>query len=56
MRNARKFWFGKLTGKNHSEDQAVDGRIILKTDLRELGLEVWIGFIWFGIGTDRGLL
>jgi hypothetical protein len=30
MRNAYKFWFESLKGRDHSEDLGVDGRIILK--------------------------
>jgi hypothetical protein len=28
----------------------------IKMDLRKQGFEVWIGFIWFRIGTGGGLL
>jgi hypothetical protein len=28
----------------------------IKMDLREIGLGIWIGFIWIKIGTGGGLL
>jgi hypothetical protein len=31
-------------------------RIILKRFLKQCGGRVWIGFIWFGIGTSCGLV
>jgi hypothetical protein len=30
--------------------------VIIKTDLREIGFEVWIRFTWLTIGTSGGLL
>jgi hypothetical protein len=38
------FWCGNLRERNHLEDLGVDGRIILKTDLQEVGCRVmyWI--------------
>jgi len=34
---------GKLEGKNHLEDQGVDGRIILRCIFRKRDLGVWTG-------------
>jgi SRSO17 transposase len=28
----------------------------IKTDIRDIGFAVWIGFIWLSIGTGDGLL
>jgi hypothetical protein len=39
-----KFWLKSVKGRYHSEDQGVDGRIILNIDLWEIGLE-GVGFI-----------
>jgi hypothetical protein len=40
----------------HWEDQDVGGWIILKWILERQDGTVWIGFIWFRIGTGGGLL
>jgi hypothetical protein len=52
----KKFWTGNLTGKEHSEDLGVDGRIILEWILGKEGGYVWTGYIWLRIGTSGGLL
>jgi hypothetical protein len=39
-----------LKERNHLEDVGVNGRI------GKEGCSSWIGFVWFGIGTDGGLL
>jgi hypothetical protein len=49
-----KVSFESLKGSDHSEDLGVDGK--KKLILEKPGLEVWIGFIWFRIGTSGGLL
>jgi len=42
---------------DQSKYTGVDGRIILKMDLRKIGWEeTWTTFIWFRIGTSGGLL
>jgi hypothetical protein len=41
---------------DHSEDQTVDGSIILKWNLRKWYLMVCSEFIRIGLGTDSGLL
>jgi hypothetical protein len=48
-----KFSLKNLTGRYHSEDLDVDGKIILK---RKKGGRLSIGFIWLRIGTDEELL
>jgi hypothetical protein len=45
-----------FTEGNYPEDQVVDGRIILKSALRKLGLMVWIEFIWLSRGIDGGVM
>jgi hypothetical protein len=42
------FWLENLKERDHSEDQPVDGRIILEY--------VWNGCIWLRIGSSGGLL
>jgi hypothetical protein len=42
--------------QDHSATLAVDGRIILKHILKEYGMRINIGWIWFGIGTICRLL
>jgi hypothetical protein len=50
------FWWESLKEKAHLKDQGVDGRMALKTDLREIGWGVWSGFTWLRIGTVGELL
>jgi hypothetical protein len=40
-----------LKGRDHSENQGIDGRIIFKWILRKQGAKEWTGFIWLMIGT-----
>jgi hypothetical protein len=44
-----RYWWESQKGRDHSEDQDVGGWTILKW-------MVWIGLIWFRIGTGGGLL
>jgi hypothetical protein len=45
---------GTLKGKDHSEELLIDGRIISKLVLGELGGRVWIGFMWLRIWASDG--
>jgi hypothetical protein len=48
---------GDTWGKrDHLEDPAVDGRIILRWIFRKWVVRLWIGSIWLRIGTDGGHL
>jgi hypothetical protein len=44
------FWCGKLRVRHHLEDLDVDGRIILKMDLQEVGCG---GMDWIDLAQDR---
>ena len=46
----------KPEGKNHLEDQGVDGRIILRWIFRKWNVRVWAGSMWLRIGRGGGLL
>ena len=48
------FWWGNLREREHLEDLAVGGRIILNGSSRS-GFGAWTGLIWFRIGTGGGL-
>jgi hypothetical protein len=56
MRSAYKTVVGEAEVKTLSEDKGVDGRIILQWIIEKYGGNLWIGFIWFRIGTSGGLL
>ena len=43
-------WGENLRVRDHLEDSAVDGTIILR------GQDAWTGLIWFRIGTNGGHL
>jgi hypothetical protein len=45
-----EFWLDTLKGRDNSEDQDINGRILLKWILGKQGLGMWIGFIWLRIG------
>jgi len=49
------FGWGNLRERDHLEDSGVDGRIILRKNLRKWDVEAWTGLIWFRIGTGGGL-
>jgi hypothetical protein len=44
-----EFWLWSLNGRDHSEDQDVDGRIILKVDFRKLS---WEEMDWIHVAQD----
>jgi hypothetical protein len=50
IRNVYKTLLGILKGREHSEDQHVDGRKFRKT-----GQQGVIGFIWLCTGTSGGI-
>jgi hypothetical protein len=54
--NAYRILVGKPEGKNHYEDQNVDGWIILKKILERYDSVVWTRTICLRIGTSGGLL
>ena len=47
---------GNPEGKNHLEDQGVDGRVILRWIFRKWDVGVWTGSSWLRTGTGGGLL
>jgi hypothetical protein len=55
-RNVYRVLVGKPEGKDHSEDQVVDGRLGSKCILVRLVGGVWSGFTWLRIGIVGGLL
>ena len=48
------FWWGNLRVRDNSEDQGVDGRIILRWIFRKWGVQAGTGSIWLRIGTGGG--
>jgi hypothetical protein len=44
------YWWESQKERDHWEDQDVDGRTILKMDLREVG---WDGRDWLDLAQDR---
>jgi len=49
------FWWRNLRECAHSEDQGVDGWIILRWVFRKWDVRVWTGSSWLRIGTGGGL-
>ena len=49
IRSLYRILMGKHEGKNHLEDQGVDGRIILRCIFRKWDVRAWIGSIWLRI-------
>jgi hypothetical protein len=43
-------------GIDHSEDLAIDGKIILEWILGKWGRKLWTGFIWLRLESSGGLL
>jgi hypothetical protein len=54
-RNVYRVLVGRPKGKDHLEDQGVDGRMESKWTLGRLVVGVWSGFTWLRIGIVRGL-
>jgi len=50
------FWLENLRVGDHSEDQVVDGKIILECILGRYDGREWTGFIWLRIRTNGGLM
>ena len=50
------FWWGNLRERDHFEDPAVDGRIILRWILSKWDVGTWTGLIWLRIGAGGGYL
>ena len=50
------FWWGDLKERDHFEDLAVNGRIILNWVFKKWVVGVWTGLIWLRIATVGGLL
>jgi hypothetical protein len=48
------FWWGNLRERDHWRDPGIDGRIILKIYVQELG--VWTGLSWLRIEECGGHL
>jgi len=44
------FWWGSLSKRDHLEDPDVDGKIILRIYLQEVGCE---GMDWIDVAQDR---
>jgi hypothetical protein len=54
VRNAYQILVRKPKGKNHLEDQDIDGRTILRWILRKQGMRVWTGLNLLRIGPTAG--
>jgi hypothetical protein len=54
-RNLYRVWWESPKGKDHLEDQGIDGRIGSNWTLGRL-VGGWSGFTWLRIGTGGGLL
>jgi len=50
------FCLGNLEERDPWEGLGIDERIILTSIIRKLGVGVWTGLIWLGIGTGGDLL
>ena len=46
-----RFWWGNLREKDHLENPAVDGRIIVRWICRKWDGEAWTGLVLLRIGT-----
>jgi hypothetical protein len=50
-----KFWSENMKERD-LEELNIDGKIILKWNLRKYGVRMWTGFSWLWIGTRGGIL
>jgi hypothetical protein len=50
------FWWRYLRGRDHLEELAVDGRILLKLIFKNWIWSAWTGLIWLSVGTGGGRL
>jgi hypothetical protein len=50
-----QFQLENLKGGVHLGDPGIHGRVILEWILKNQGVRVWTGFIWFRIGTSGRL-
>ena len=53
-RDLYRFLVGKLRERDHLEDPGIDGRIILKKDIQEVGCGDMTGSSWLRMVTDGG--
>jgi hypothetical protein len=51
-RNVYNIVVGNLKGRDNLEDLDVNGRLILKWNIREIDLRVWAVFIWLTVWTS----
>jgi hypothetical protein len=51
-----RFWWESPKGRDHLEDQGVDGKMGSEWILGRLVWGMWIGFDWLRTGTGGGLL
>ena len=51
-----EFWWGNRRERDHLEDPAIDGRIILRWIFRKWDVGLCVGSSWLRIGTGGGLL
>ena len=48
------FWWGNLSEIGHLGEPGVDGKVIFKMDLQEVGCGIWTGSSWLRMGTGGG--
>jgi hypothetical protein len=49
-RDVYRVWWGNMRARDHLEDPAVDGRIILRWIFRKWDMRAWTEFIWLRTG------
>lgn len=45
-----------LIERNHLTDVSIRKRIILNIDLEDMGMRMWVAFIWLRLGTNHKLV